>query len=515
MAKYPRGAEWRRWELHIHTPGTLKNDNFTGANIDDKWCNYFSSIKDYIDIINPEKIIAVIAITDYLSIDNYLKVKSNFIDGHLPDTIKLVLPNVELRISPITGSETPINIHCIFSPEIDSELESRFFGKLKFPFGATSYSATRSELVRFGRDFNSDQSLNENEARKIAAEQFIVNYGDLKKLFDEDRELRDKTIIIVSNKSGDGASGLRNHCDYFIQDNNGSRSQLQATRRSLYKLSDAIFSSNNNDIKHFVGGGVDCKDEVIRTCGSLKPCFHGSDAHENSKVFEPDGKRYCWIKADPTFDGLLQAINEPIDRVYIGESPDVLGRVKLNKTKYISELSIDTIEGKDDATNIWFKDNKIPINYELVAIIGNKGSGKSALSDIIGMCADAEHSKDFLFLNTNKFIKKGFAERFCANIQFTSGTKTEIRPLSYVIKPTDTPKVQYLPQHYFETVCNEIGRVEFFRKEIEKVVFQYISEDKRLKKNTFDELIDYKKECIDSEIATIKMQLELIKLKAV
>jgi hypothetical protein len=483
MDKYPRGAEWRRWELHIHTPGTLKNDNFTGANIDEKWSNYLSSLNDYIDISNPTKNIAVVAITDYLSIDNYLKIKSMYNLGQLSQTVKLLLPNVEMRISPVTGAETPINIHCIFSADIDTELESRFFGKLKFTDGSTSYSATKSELIRFGRAFKSDQTLNENEARKIAAEQFIVNFSDLKKLFDDDRELRDKAIIIVSNKSGDGASGLRNHSDYLIQDPSGCRSQLQATRRALYKMSDAIFSSNSNDITYFVGGGVDCKDEVIKTCGSLKPCFHGSDAHENAKVFEPDGKRYCWIKADPTFEGLLQAINEPIDRVFIGESPDVLGRVKLNKTKYISELLIDTLEGKNDATNIWFKYNKIPINCELVAIIGNKGSGKSAISDIIGMCADAEHSEDFLFLNKDKFIKKGFAERFSASIQFVSGTKTESRPLSYVIKPTDTPKVQYLPQHYFETVCNEIGRIENFRKEIEKVVFQYISDEKKLKKN--------------------------------
>lgn len=24
MAKYPKGSEWRIWDLHIHTPGTAK-----------------------------------------------------------------------------------------------------------------------------------------------------------------------------------------------------------------------------------------------------------------------------------------------------------------------------------------------------------------------------------------------------------------------------------------------------------------------------------------------------------
>lgn len=25
MARFPRGSQWRRWDLHIHTPGTKKN----------------------------------------------------------------------------------------------------------------------------------------------------------------------------------------------------------------------------------------------------------------------------------------------------------------------------------------------------------------------------------------------------------------------------------------------------------------------------------------------------------
>lgn len=28
MAKYPKGSEWRIWDLHIHTPGTAKNDQY-------------------------------------------------------------------------------------------------------------------------------------------------------------------------------------------------------------------------------------------------------------------------------------------------------------------------------------------------------------------------------------------------------------------------------------------------------------------------------------------------------
>jgi hypothetical protein len=41
---YTRGSEWRRWDLHIHTPETKKNDQFRGATVEEKWGNYFDDI---------------------------------------------------------------------------------------------------------------------------------------------------------------------------------------------------------------------------------------------------------------------------------------------------------------------------------------------------------------------------------------------------------------------------------------------------------------------------------------
>ena len=37
---WPRGAEWRKWDLHIHAPGTKLNDNFNLAQGDvwDEYC---------------------------------------------------------------------------------------------------------------------------------------------------------------------------------------------------------------------------------------------------------------------------------------------------------------------------------------------------------------------------------------------------------------------------------------------------------------------------------------------
>ncbi len=73
--KFTRGSEWRIWDLHIHTPETKKNDQFTGRTPDEKWQNYITSINNSVEEIS------VIGITDYFSIENYFKFKSYVANG--------------------------------------------------------------------------------------------------------------------------------------------------------------------------------------------------------------------------------------------------------------------------------------------------------------------------------------------------------------------------------------------------------------------------------------------------
>ena len=37
IISYPRGSEWRKWDLHIHTPETLKEDEFEGLTPEEKF----------------------------------------------------------------------------------------------------------------------------------------------------------------------------------------------------------------------------------------------------------------------------------------------------------------------------------------------------------------------------------------------------------------------------------------------------------------------------------------------
>ena len=278
--QYSRGSEWNRWEFHIHTPGTLKNDQFEGKTLEEQWKKFYADIVTYIgDGTNPQHKIVAMGVTDYLSINNYLKIKA---DGLLDNLIPFIFPNVELRITPI-AQESPINLHCLFNPKIANELEGRFFSKLKFTKGTTSYSAADSELIRFGKSI--DSSLADDMAKKKASEQFVIPYTQLKELFAQDEDLRKNTLIAISNKTADGVSGIANPTtDNFD-------SQLYETRAELYRMSDLIFSANDSDIKYFLGEKTDAVKTVCKKYGKLMPCVTGSDAHTNNNIFEPAQKK--------------------------------------------------------------------------------------------------------------------------------------------------------------------------------------------------------------------------------
>ncbi|WP_373131767.1 TrlF family AAA-like ATPase [Clostridium sp. M62/1] len=438
-----RGSEWRRWELHLHTPFTKKADQYTGKTTDEKWDNFYTSIADYIgNGSDPLRSICAIAITDYLSIDNYLKVCA---DKRLPDSVKLVFPNVELRMTPI-ASDSPINIHCLFDPSIVGELEGRFFANLKFEYNHNKYSATKSELIRLGHDFQRDQSLNDEEALKIGLSQYVISLETLSDVFKYNPQLKEKTIVVVSNSSSDGASGLRTHSDYFL----GDISQLEATRRAIYQLSDMVFSSNPKDIAYFLGEGPDSIDVVKEKCGSLMPCIHGCDAHSNEKVFAPTDNRFCWIKADPTFEGLKQVLYEPKERVRISSSvPD-------EKPGY---YVIDRVE---IAGNADFSPEPIYFSDQLTCIIGGKSTGKSLLLHNMATAID------------RKQVEKK-QETAATNVKQIPELKVYWRDGVCSDDKSKERKIVYIPQTYLNRLSDE----EQETTEIDTIIQDIVLQDQK------------------------------------
>ena len=442
MEQFLRGSEWRRWDLHVHTPETKKNDNYEGSSIEEKWNKFYDKISSYVgDGSDPLKNIAVIGITDYLSLDNYLKVIK---DNKLPESIKLVLPNIEMRLSSM-AKNSPVNIHFIFNPEIVGELNERFFSKLKFDTGNATYSATKEGLILLGKNLSIENISNE-QAYKFGLDKFLVNITDLRKLVDDDDILRENSIIIVSNSGNDGVSGI------ILNDG-----QNDALRQSVYKLADMIFSPKESDKKYFLGQkNNDSVDKVIHDCGSLKPCVHGCDAHDLDRLFEPDQQRYCWIKADPTFNGLKQVIYEPEARVRISA---IMPETKSNYNV------IESVEIDDKEAN--FQKEKIIFNDKLNCIIGGKSTGKSLLLQNIATAIDKKQVEDKLDEN---FDKRRCLSRVIVN--WADGSKSFV---SNKQEQEYTHKIVYIPQTYL----NRLTDKQQEQTEIDKIIKEILLQNRK------------------------------------
>lgn len=338
-----RGSEWRKWDLHLHTPGTAKYDQY--GDTEEVWSQYIECLE--------KSDISVFGITDYFSMDNYYRVLEYQAQGYLKG--KTILPNVEMRIVPVTKSGTAINIHAIFDPSLTKEeLEREFFGCLAIKSGEKTYHCLNAQLVDFGRELAEDPSYPEKAAKDKAIGEFVVPFDEVHEIL-EKPFFANRVIIALSGKSNDGLSGLLN-----------TDCNTHTLRTQLGRMADIILSSNANDIAYFLGERADDKDKVIATYRSLKPCIIGSDAHDMASVGVFPNDRITWIKADTTFEGLKQILFEPKERVRISDTqPDI--KYDFNVIDYVQL----------NTANVWSQN--VYLNQNLTTIIGGRSTGKSTL----------------------------------------------------------------------------------------------------------------------------------------
>jgi len=259
-----------------------------------------------------------------------------------------------------------------------------------------------------------------------------------------------------------------------------------------------------------LGKAEDQEDYRKKVFPSIKKIFPMIICSDNHDIKNYSLKQNCWIKADPTFEGLKQIIYEPqeSERVYIGDEPEILQRIRQNKTKFISVIKIVQASGYNEGKGVWFKNIEIPLNPGLVAIIGNKGNGKSALTDILALCGNSHRYEDFSFLKEEKFLKDGLAKNFEAELMWESGECIK-KNLSEKTDPNSPERVRYLPQNFFERLTNNLETYDF-EKTLEEVIFSYIPEEDRFGKSNFKELINYKKELADKEIDDLVSKIKEI-----
>ena len=243
---------------------------------------------------------------------------------------------------------------------------------------------------------------------------------------------------------------------------------------------------------------------VFPATGLDKPLIICSDNHN---IREYGVKANLWLRADPTFRGLLMVIREPRDRVHVGPRPLSLVRVEQNRTKYIRRVSFARKDGQ--ASTQWFS-GSVEFNHGLVAIVGNKGSGKSALADTLGFLGSTKKSDSFSFLCEDRFRHpvSGFAGQYEATLEWESG-ETVSKGLAEKIAADAVERIKYLPQNHVERVCNELagGEEQGFELELKAVIFSHVPDTQRLGQKTLDELVRFRTGEKQKRIDSLQKQL--------
>ncbi len=503
---YSRGSEWRKWDLHVHTPCSILNNQF-GSD----WDAYVREL--YLRAIKMD--IAVIGITDYFSIEGYKKLKTEYLqndnklkilfDKEIKDDPEFltkihnitIFPNIEFRFKDVIqnrGRDCKIEGHVIFSDKLSIEdIESKFFSKLSFLDieigGNTKNPLNRHNIEEFGRKIKAVQVNFSGESDYLVGIKLLV--VDCTEMID----------ILKENFKGS--------YEFLIPEDDITsinwNTQAHMVRKYYYFNANGIFTSNDKTIKWGL------KQETAKEFNSLKPCFSYSDCHCFEDMFKFVNNKPCWVKGDPTFEGFKQVFNQPAERVFIGEKPEKLIQLEQKKYYYIDKIMIMKNAAAKNK-NTWFNTD-IDLNSGLVAIIGNKGSGKSALADIIGYMTEAKNIEQASFLNKERFRKedKRFAHDYQAKLFWRDGKVASKNYLDLNIE--NASSAEFLPQKYIESLCNELK--DEFQQEINKVIFSYIDISEKNGTSSLSELINKKTRDIDFKLTKYRNEIEEINKKII
>lgn len=445
--KWPRGSEWRIWDLHLHSPGTKLNDQFRSPSGADIWDEYCARLE--------RSEVHAFGITDYFSADGYIATVREF-RRRYPESGKIFLPNIEMRTTDVVNAAGEhVNIHLIFNPfqpNFERSMAS-FLQRLKTSKteGPGRRNVTASEL---GGNNRFDEATT---SRDFIDEALAGVYG-------RDAVLADHVLVITA------------------ANNDGIRAPRGVRRKAVIsdefdKCSHAFFGNSTNCDWYLRPDRYENKSEFSHP----KPTLTGCDAHSLEQLDERLGKTVLdgdkvlfeptWIKADLTFDGLKQIMYEPENRVHIGGTAPL----DHDEARVIKSVRLTDAQG-------WFEEHDIQLNAGLVSIIGQKGSGKSALAELMAYSAGSWDTTD----PTSFLVRAGdLIEGMTVTLNWADGSTTTQRVGD---AQSEEKKVRYLSQRFVERLCAGDGISDNLVKEIEAVIFAHTDPTDTLNASNFQEL---------------------------
>ena len=463
-----RGSEWRKWDLHIHTPLSIEQEY--GGNTPENWERFISDLERL-----PSEI-KVIGINDYIFIDGYKKVLDEKQKGRLSN-IELILPVIELRIDKFANvSENEpfkrVNFHIIFSNELTPEIiQEQFLNSLSCEYILNSDLHDKSiwnGTITIKSITDLGQKIIDSSNGKINGSPLKIGFNSLNipynKLLEklENSYLKNKFLTAVGKTEWDTM-----RWDGSVAD-----------KKNVINRANFVFSASPT-----VELAVKARDSLKSQSVNHK-LLHCSDAHtfinnlQNTKEKEL-GHCFTWIKADPTFEGLKQIIYEYGERVKIqDEKPDF----KEDK-EIIDEIRFISPSNK-------FRNGKIYLNPNLNVIIGGKSSGKSILLYSIAKTLLADTKDKLLFKNNGeerysiKSIDSGFDFEITTKAGFSQKISDREDGHNSLI-----PNIKYIPQNELVKLAEPelSGKGESLNKLVRNLICE--DTDSKQKYNDFIERV--------------------------
>lgn len=494
---FERGSEWRQWDLHVHTPASF---HWKGTKFDvDPSSAVNRSIVDEMIVAMNSAQPEVFALMDYWTFDGWFALKRRLKEPGAPKLHKKVFPGIELRLmAPMKTLNGRLNAHVLFSDQAEDQILLDFRAALRIAI--IDRPLSDAALIHLARESSEDilkvHSLKKTDMTDVnkalhagasIAEITAESYRQAITQVDDGL-----AIGFMPYDTSDGLAEVKwqDHYAYFINLFRSSpifesrdpqlRSCFVGEETEKNKLFLKKFQEGLNNVPRLVVSGSDAH------------CFVGVKGSNDKRGYgDFPSNRITWIKADPTFQGLKQAIMEPAKRSFIGERPPKQVEIEENKTFIIDRVSIS--KQVPTALGTWLDGTNLPLNSDLVAIIGNKGSGKSALADVIALLGNSRQKLHFSFLQKNRFRGKSGdpAKNFTGKLSWLDG-KQEIRNLNEDPPADKVEMVRYIPQGHFEDLCNAhvTGSSDAFEDELRAVIFSHAGESIRLGALDFDQLID-------------------------
>lgn len=464
----PKGSVWQKWDLHVHTPDSLVN-SYGGP---DAWDRFIKELEN----LPPE--FKVLGINDYIFVDGYKRLIAEKANGRLPN-IDLLLPVIELRLDKFGGSKSGlsrVNYHIIFSNEISPKvIESQFLSALCSKYvltpefdelrtsGKWAAVPTRQSIEDLGKLII--ESVPEGERAKFHApivegfNNLCLSLSDIQRVL-ESQYFFGKTLTAI---------GKTEWADIKWND------QSIADKKTIINGADLVFISSAT-ADDFSKARRSLTDSAVND--RLLDC---SDAHHFADAGEKDrlGKCLTWIKADPTFEGLRQAVFEYPNRIHVSENPPLEPLLKIRSAKFNFSETTELRRG-DRADVFCFRGtNEFAFSPYLTCIIGGRGTGKSTLLNLIHEYLDSGSTE---FFKQNKLAPSSASVAGGVSIEGISGQSV----------------VEFLQQ-------NEIEQFATDHKRLTAAIFA------RLGKLDIKGLLKEKEAAIDAAVAATAKQLARIK----